>query len=156
MVWSAYDHEKNYQNLLPAAVLRNACFQTFSANYCQSVCGRVIFSKIPSFQHIFMNIFVQIWKLFFERYLILDIQITSRLQKPNYKNIRWTYIKNESHKSNLGKVKNKEQCFQLFLDRTCILVLPAWFCMPDWAERSKFVQAGYIKPCKVLCRHHYG
>ena len=56
----------------------------------------------------------------------LGIQTTFRPQNPSYKNFNWQCMKNESRKSYLGE-KEQKQCFQLFLDRTHILVLHASF-----------------------------
>ena len=48
----------------------------------------------------------EVWKLFFETHLILNIQTTFTLQKAHWKNFWWNYNKNESCKPYLG---NKEQ-----------------------------------------------
>ena len=48
----------------------------------------------------------EVWKLFFETHLILDIRATFTLKNPNCKNFWWNYNKSESYKPYLG---NKEQ-----------------------------------------------
>ena len=73
-----------------------------SANYCQNICDRFFFSKIPWLQHILLNTFRRmLWsmKIFFETHLVLDIKITFRQQKPHCKNFWWKHIQNESWKS---------------------------------------------------------
>lgn len=63
-----------------------------------------------------MNTFVQIWKLFFDRYLILDIQIKhSDYKSPIAKIFDGHISKNESHKSNLGNKESKARFPTLFL-----------------------------------------
>ena len=52
----------------------------------------------------------EVWELFFQTHLILDIQTTLSLQKPYCKNFWWNYNKNESCKCYLG---NKEQKWML-------------------------------------------
>ena len=48
----------------------------------------------------------EVWKLFFEMHLVLDIQTIFKLQKLHCKNFWGEYIKNESYKSYLdNKVK---------------------------------------------------
>ena len=48
----------------------------------------------------------EVWMLFFETHLILDIRATFTLKNPNCKNFWWNYNKSESYKPYLG---NKEQ-----------------------------------------------
>ena len=48
----------------------------------------------------------ELWKLFFQEHLILDVKTTFRLQRPHCENFCWKHIKNESCKYYLG---NKEQ-----------------------------------------------
>ena len=49
----------------------------------------------------------ELWKLFFKKYLILDVKTTFRLKKSHIaKNFWWKQVKNESRKCYLG---NKEQ-----------------------------------------------
>ena len=46
-----------------------------------------------------------LWELFFETHVILDIQTTLALQKPHCKNFWWNYSENEKCKPYLGKKK---------------------------------------------------
>ena len=104
---------------------------------------RNLFSvKLLCFQHILINTFrrmcLKCGSHSLKGIFILDIPTTFRLQKPQCKNIRWRYSKNESHKSCLG---NKEQ--NAMFPVVCRHAL--WFCTPvlcwpDRARYSKFVQ----------------
>ena len=67
-----------------------------------------------------------LWKLLFEKHLILDVETTLRLQKPHCENF-WTLRTKVI--SAIEVIKNKKQCFYVCLNRTCNLVLSSQFLL---------------------------
>ena len=95
--------------------------------YYQSICGRFYFSKIPSFQHILLNIFGRI-RLKYENYSLRCIlfQTLKKNSQTTKSLIAKTFDGNTFKMkviSPVQVVKNKKQCFQLCLDRMYTMVL---------------------------------
>ena len=90
-----------------------------------------------------------LWKLFFEKHLILDVKTTLRLQKPHCGNFWWKHIKNESCKCYLGNKEQKAMFLVVSWSEVHFSFERTFFCVPDGghpknrAPGRKFVQPFY-------------
>ena len=100
---------------LSSAILKNICSGNFLQIITKAPLVEFIFSIILCSQYILLITYYLLRKLFFDRCLILDIQITFSLQKLHCKSFQWKFIKNKNRHSNLGKKTktNISSCFSI-------------------------------------------
>ena len=96
----------------------------------------------------------ELGKLFFEEYLILNVRTTFRLQKLRCETYGGNTLKIKAV-SAIQVIKNKKQCFQLCLDRTCTLVLSVHFLRSPIGRVSKIARLKKRAPRNVFVHSWY-